>query len=647
MQKNIEENNEKDIVSYSLFYIFLFLIAIINLPIFITAFICYFLLFRLLKQKPLVNGLISSLLLLALYIIAIFIEPYKNLKLELSNLLMPYLFTSLYIGIIIGYIWILFEVYKFKKYPELKNKPGWRNNFSYNKSPFDKLKIKFMKKEIKNEYAYNEEFATIGISTSPVTIDKNKVIDKPHIVSRYYREAVKGTILTGSSGSGKTTTMLNLIRNDILAGLPVIAIDFKKGPDLAYKLSKWAKENNRQFYHFFNGPKEKYNNPFCKEKASYDPLSSGDRTSKVDMVLNMREWDGASEIYKKRTQSILQTIFFLLDKVNKEELKSIDWNSGGFSLLLSVLDINNIYQLVLNYKKNLLGNRTIENLNPNEQRRLKEIDSFYFELEKNKDLRSQLDSLKITCRNLLMSDYGSWLSKGISSNHIDLLNIALLDEAPVVLFQLNPNNGKNFAKELGYIILEDLKRISAIKSSIGNHNYVGLYIDEFQTLDISSISGILEKARDAGFLTTLSIQSLEQIVSEANKNGDAYLESLLGIISNFIVHAGSTSKSALRFSEIIGKIETVEYNFTKDDKDNEKVTTNNKTIFKVPPEEFLFLTAPNKIKPSKAVYITKSHCEDPLFKKEYSTIARTFEVIVPDEILTPIPNEFKFMLGEK
>ena len=49
MQKNIEENNEKDLVSYSLFYIFLFLMAIINLPIFITAFICCFLLFRLLK----------------------------------------------------------------------------------------------------------------------------------------------------------------------------------------------------------------------------------------------------------------------------------------------------------------------------------------------------------------------------------------------------------------------------------------------------------------------------------------------------------------------------------------------------------------------------------------------------------------------
>ena len=38
------------------------------------------------------------------------------------------------------------------------------------------------------------------------------------------------------------------------------------------------------------------------------------------------------------------------------------------------------------------------------------------------------------------------------------------------------------------------------------------------------------------------------------------------------------------------KTKTVEYNFTKDDKDNEKVKTNNKTIFKVPLEEFLFYT---------------------------------------------------------
>ena len=105
-----------------------------------------------------------------------------------------------------------------------------------------------------------------------------------------------------------TVTMLSLIQNDILVGNPVCVIDFKKSPDLIYFLSKWAKENNREFYHFVSGKPGTYKNPYKDDQSTYDPLSTGGATAKADMILNLRTWDTASEVFKKRTQDVLQSL---------------------------------------------------------------------------------------------------------------------------------------------------------------------------------------------------------------------------------------------------------------------------------------------------------------------------------------------------
>lgn len=79
-------------------------------------------------------------------------------------------------------------------------------------------------------------------------------------------------------------------------------------------MSKWAKENGREFYHFLSGKPGTYKNPYKNEQSTYDPLSTGNATAKADMILNLRTWDTSSEVFKKRTQDVLISLFFLLDR---------------------------------------------------------------------------------------------------------------------------------------------------------------------------------------------------------------------------------------------------------------------------------------------------------------------------------------------
>lgn len=112
-----------------------------------------------------------------------------------------------------------------------------------------------------------------------------------------------------------------------------------------------AKENGRRFYHFKSGAVGSYKNPFCMEQASYDPLETGDYQAKADTVLNIREWDGASEVYKTRTQNILQAVFYILTKVDKAELPNMPWGQGYFVLLLEALKVENLHSMILWLKK--------------------------------------------------------------------------------------------------------------------------------------------------------------------------------------------------------------------------------------------------------------------------------------------------------
>lgn len=632
------------------------------LPGFIASLITYYILFRTLKQKPIVIYLFLAVVSFFIFIWNLIAHPLTSM--DISNhtsFMTAYLYLCSIAYVILTFFIVFHQARQLRLYPELKVMKGWAYNFEYRKTPYELYKRKQNIKSLKegNEYAYDS--APLGILADKVFMESNdagdvKYFDKERIVRSYYTERCGHTAATGQTGAGKTYTMLQLMRNDIEAGNPVFAIDFKKGTEYPYYLAKWAKEHGRQFYHFTAGKPGTYNNPFCDNQASYDPLATGTATSKADMMLNLRQWDGASEVYKKRTKDILESIFYLLENVDREKTKQyINWHEGGLSQFVSALQLKNLYALIEQFKIGVSNKEHAgEYVSGGDKRRLSALLGLYEELNspQGKGLLEQINGLVSNCRTLIMSSYGDWLAKGETPYHINLFEFATSEEAPVVLFSFNPQEESDFAKYMGSIILSDLSRTSAYKNAQGNKDLVGVYLDEFQILDPATVADLLEKARSSKMYILLSLQSLEQIVKSSSANGTAVRDSIVDTIQNFIIHKGSGQNTAEELAKIIGQTNMKKYvesgqrnsslfQLNWRNSRNSRVNTQVEPDWIVSPSKFQNLSAPVKENnyTSTAYYITKA-CAEKEFASMERAVARKVQIIVDEELLQPIPEDF-------
>ena len=639
------------------------------LPLFILSgmavlpgLITYYILFRTLKQKPIVIYLFLAVVSFFIFIWNLIAHPLTSM--DISNhtsFMTAYLYLCSIAYVILTFFIVFHQARQLRLYPELKVMKGWAYNFEYRKTPYELYKRKQNIKSLKegNEYAYDS--APLGILADKVFMESNdagdvKYFDKERIVRSYYTERCGHTAATGQTGAGKTYTMLQLMRNDIEAGNPVFAIDFKKGTEYPYYLAKWAKEHGRQFYHFTAGKPGTYNNPFCDNQASYDPLATGTATSKADMMLNLRQWDGASEVYKKRTKDILESIFYLLENVDREKTKQyINWHEGGLSQFVSALQLKNLYALIEQFKIDVSNKEHAgEYVSGGDKRRLSALLGLYEELNspQGKGLLEQINGLVSNCRTLIMSSYGDWLAKGETPYHINLFEFATSEEAPVVLFSFNPQEESDFAKYMGSIILSDLSRTSAYKNAQGNKDLVGVYLDEFQILDPATVADLLEKARSSKMYILLSLQSLEQIVKSSSANGTAVRDSIVDTIQNFIIHKGSGQNTAEELAKIIGQTNMKKYvesgqrnsslfQLNWRNSRNSRVNTQVEPDWIVSPSKFQNLSAPVKENnyTSTAYYITKA-CAEKEFASMERAVARKVQIIVDEELLQPIPEDF-------
>lgn len=632
------------------------------LPGFIASLITYYILFRKLKQKPIVIYLFLAVVSFFIFIWNLIAHPLTSMNISNhTSFMTAYLYLCSIAYVILTFFIVFHQARQLKLYPELKVMKGWAYNFEYKKTPYELYKRKQNIKSLKegNEYAYDS--APLGILVDKVFMESNdagdvKYFDKERIVRSYYTERCGHTAATGQTGAGKTYTMLQLMRNDIEAGNPVFAIDFKKGTEYPYYLAKWAKEHGRQFYHFTAGKPGTYNNPFCDNQASYDPLATGTATSKADMMLNLRQWDGASEVYKKRTKDILESIFYLLENVDREKTKQyINWHEGGLSQFVSALQLKNLYALIEQFKIEVTDKEHAGiKVSGGDKRRLSALLGLYEELNspQGKGLLEQINGLVSNCRTLIMSSYGDWLAKGETPYHINLFEFATSEEAPVVLFSFNPQEESDFAKYMGSIILSDLSRTSAYKNAQGNKDLVGVYLDEFQILDPATVADLLEKARSSKMYILLSLQSLEQIVKSSSANGTAVRDSIVDTIQNFIIHKGSGQNTAEELAKIIGQANMKKYvesgqrnsslfQLNWRNSRNSRVNTQVEPDWIVSPSKFQNLSAPVKENnyTSTAYYITKA-CAEKEFASMERAVARKVQIIVDEELLQSIPEDF-------
>lgn len=653
------KESEKDREDSRLFiYLTLTILGIVCLPAFIIGVLFWVIFLRLLRWRPHIT--LFAFLGIEIVVFSIFsiLKPLEYFDIsDISSTVPALVLLSTMLGCLLGYIFILYQCGQLKHYPEMKYLKGWAYGFEYARTPYEIYTFNKIKKGCSEGKYFNKTHSPMGVFIGKAPLGPDKEYTKPHLVYRGYDEAKKTTLITGNPGSGKTITMLNLIKNDVKTGLPIIMIDFKKGPDLAYFLSKWAKENGRKFYHFVSGQSGTYKNPFVLNQASYDPLGTGNATSKTDMVLDLREWDTSSSVYKGRAKTIVSAIFYMLETVNKEDVKEIPWESGGIAQLMAGLREGNIDLLVstLQRQKEL---RLPSKTNPwtvPEERRLSELLEILNSLQNQKEgLRDQLKEIANILRALVLSSYSDWLAKGETPYHIDLTRILTkeCDEAPIVLFQFNPNAEPDFAKYMGNMIVSDIARATSERNTKGIKGLYSIYFDEAQTITAERLNGLVEKVRSTGGALTFSVQSAEQVIASASRDGEVVLANFFNNIVNFIVHNGATLDSATRYSKIVGmmklpqrrttgKRESGWFAWNRDNSRHSMVSVDYKDDYLLQPSDIQSLSSPSKANGyiSTAYYITKE-CSYPPLANEGVRIARKFISIPDKEILSPIPEDF-------
>lgn len=626
---NKEEKKDNDFVLYLL----LGIVGLVLLPSIIIGYLLFFILFRTLHYKNSFNIpviIIPSILILS--VVFIFLP---------DSLVWKYIYVTLIAGPIIGIILCIAQSIKLKKHPEIKLQIGPYYNFKYNENIFDRLKRNKLKEELSEGELNSSEAIPLGMLVEPVELQNDKQYDSIEPVYMYYDDAYKGTFVSGTVGSGKSVTLLQMMENTAQVGYPLIVIDFKKGQNISYHLSRMAKKYNRKFYHFVNGTST---GELAKYQSSYDPLAA--KEGQTDLILGMRTWDAASEVYKNRQISLLQTIFFLLNNLDEKDVPNFPWNEGGISQFVAALQIPNLFDLIQAYA------RKIDKTNPdrNMELKLQSLQEVYNDLIAPKSiLKEQLDGLSVTMKNLTMSSYSNSLYKGShGENHIDLSKMCMDEDGPIILFQFSPNAEPEFAKYMGSIIVSDIKRAFGHKEVLDNKLPCGIFMDEFQTIDIDLIADIVAKVRSAKGFPVLSSQSILQLAANADSNASYKIDAFVEVINNFIVHNGASDNEAERFSKILGKTSKVSYKITEDNssglfKKNKQMINKSESLeYRLEPNKLQKIAAPTEANNYRAeCYLIQKSTNESQFAKLGYGIARKVFLIPNKDVLSKVPESFK------
>lgn len=396
----------------------------------------------------------------------------------------------------------------------------WQD-WKFRKAPWELLKYSRTVREIKHD-----ENTPISGMTLGVDEDGNRVIQTED-------EAAAHTLVTGGSNSGKTTTSMMRIRDQIKRGEGVVIIDLKSDPELAALTKEWCDRYGRKFQHFtLQDITKPYEGPAEEGNAHYDPLAQGDHTRRADMILDLREWGTNAEVFKKMTQSYLQLLFTVLINNPRPRISTLED-------AIDLMDPKYLQERA----KPLAADPRFASF-------VRSIDALN-DVKVTNNVRDNLQTNRSQLEIFLQSIAGPWLRLDTKNNN----NISILDAAyqgNVIVFSLDSQAYGSLSANLANLIIQDLKTVSSELLRNPANKPFNVFVDEFSAIGSDNIIGLINKARAARMSVTLATQALGDLMV----NNPALKMQIMGIISSFIIHRANTYDDALVYSGLTGTITT-------------------------------------------------------------------------------------------
>lgn len=257
------------------------------------------------------------------------------------------------------------------------------------------------------------------------------------------------TLITGSTGSGKTTTLKTILKQRIDDKRPVVFFDYKGEEDILDDIKGYAKEAGLPYYEFSARD--------CT--FTYDPFVNLNETGKVEALMNTRRWsmDGADEHYKTSMQLAIQNLVREYDKYRLE-------NNDKSNYIVGLYKFSGTYRVQANEREGFAN---------------------------------LIKSLEILLSSRAKDLFG------------DEPDFSFEDDDPFVICFSFTSANKALANQLSSFVFTDLMDRG---TRMHYEDKLLLCVDEFGTLESSTlIKDLLEKGRSGGVQTVFSILDLNQI----------------------------------------------------------------------------------------------------------------------------------------
>lgn len=342
-------------------------------------------------------------------------------------------------------------------------------------------------------------------------------------------EAGMHTSVTGATGSGKTSVLLNLSTDVVGRHKPLIMIDMKASPEVADYLQALADANGKRLWHFVLNPGA-YNGPSPLGPAHYDPVGRGDYTRRKDLL--MGAWLFQEEYYKTEVENYLQLAF------KTDMLTNHDTNESTFARLARLLTPAYLRQMVE-------SNPTV--WDADEHLQLDRLKIMELTQNMSRESKSAIDGMS----NKVQIIRSSVAGPAICADPAGVNTIQLYEccqGGDIVLFSLDAPQYPEQAKLIGRLIVQDLKTVESQlrRDPIGTQ--VHFMIDEYSKLGAENLLSLMNTCRDANMCGVLSTQGL----ADLRAVNDQFCDQLMGLINCHFVLRTATHSDAQYYAGLTG-----------------------------------------------------------------------------------------------
>ena len=363
----------------------------------------------------------------------------------------------------------------------------------------------------------DKDFAPIGVSLTS---------KKPVVLN--VKTRCQHTIVSGATGQGKTTLLKTLLSHSLKHNHPVIIIDPKGEKEDIIEMKKKVRFYNRSkdFYLFSLS--------FPEESFGYNPLLNGS----VEQI-KARLMDGLrfeEEYYKSQASLFLGGILSAIQFVNQ---------SVSFSLLDTYL---NNHDAIQSLKENISSMEEVEK----DKQKLKVIEEILLLLGQIQAIsKKDLAGLQAQISSINCLEFRKILSPLNFHKDYFFSFEDILRHKKVAYFQMNVNGYGEISRQIGRMILQDLKVLSnqiQAGQKLFSYDFCACFIDEFGSFATKDFADFLKMARSSRIGIHLFCQGL----SDLSRLDLEFKNQIIGNTINKIVFRQDVGSDAEEWAKLAG-----------------------------------------------------------------------------------------------